>query len=144
MLADLRERLARTRWPDQIPGTGWEYGTELAYLKQLCESWRTTYDWRKHEAALNRWPQFETTIDGQRLHFVHAKSKHADAFPLIVTHGWPGSIVEFQKLLPLLGSAGRARRLPRRLPLAARLRLQRARRTSAAGTRSASRAPRSS
>jgi pimeloyl-ACP methyl ester carboxylesterase len=60
------------------------------------------YDWRKHEAALNRWPQFETTIDGQRLHFVHAKSKRADAFPLVVTHGWPGSIVEFQKLLPLL------------------------------------------
>jgi microsomal epoxide hydrolase len=102
VLADLRERLARTRWPDQLPGTGWEYGTELAYLKQLCESWRTTYDWRQHEAALNRWPQFETTIDGQRLHFVHAKSKHAGAFPLVLTHGWPGSIVEFQKILPLL------------------------------------------
>src|SRR4029453_4365053 len=102
VLADLRERLARTRWPDQIPGTGWEYGTELAYLKQLCESWRTSYDWRQHEAALNRWPQFETTIDGQRLHFVHARSKHAGAFPLVLTHGWPGSIVEFQKILPLL------------------------------------------
>ena len=102
VLADLRERLGRTRWPDQIPGTGWEYGTELAYLQQLCESWRTTYDWRKHEAALNRWPQFETRIDGQRLHFVHAKSKHAGAFPLVITHGWPGGVVEFQKLLPLL------------------------------------------
>src|SRR5262245_51492978 len=102
VLADLRERLSKTRWPDQIPGTGWDYGTELAYLKQLCESWRTTYDWRRHEAALNRWPQFETTIDGQRLHFVHAKSKHAGAFPLLLTHGWPGSIVEFQKILPLL------------------------------------------
>ncbi len=102
VLADLRERLARTRWPDQIPGTGWEYGTELGYLKELCETWRTSYDWRKHEAALNRWPQFETRIDGQRLHFVHARSKHADAFPLVITHGWPGSVVEFQKLLPLL------------------------------------------
>ena len=101
-LVDLRERLARTRWPDQIPGTGWEYGTDLAYLKQLCEHWRSRYDWRVHEAALNRWPQFTTTIDGQSLHFVHAKSKHAGAFPLIVTHGWPGSVVEFQKLLPLL------------------------------------------
>jgi microsomal epoxide hydrolase len=101
-LADLRERLARTRWPDQIPGTGWEYGTELAYLKELCETWRTRYDWRAHEAALNRWPQFTTTIDGQNLHFVHAKSKHAGASPLILTHGWPGSIVEFQKILPLL------------------------------------------
>jgi pimeloyl-ACP methyl ester carboxylesterase len=102
VLADLRERLARTRWPDQLPGTGWEYGTELAYLKALCEAWRTSYDWRSHEAGLNRWPQFTTTIDGQSLHFVHAKSKHADAFPLILTHGWPGSVVEFQKLLPLL------------------------------------------
>jgi microsomal epoxide hydrolase len=102
VLADLRERLARTRWPDQIPGTGWEYGTELAYLKELCETWRTSYDWRRHEAALNRWPQFETTIDGQRIHFVHARSKRTDAFPLVITHGWPGSIVEFQKVLPLL------------------------------------------
>jgi microsomal epoxide hydrolase len=101
-LADLRERLARTRWPDQIPGTGWEYGTELGYLKELCETWRTRYDWREHEAALNRWPQFTTVIDGQNLHFVHAKSKHAGAFPLVLTHGWPGSVVEFQKLLPLL------------------------------------------
>jgi pimeloyl-ACP methyl ester carboxylesterase len=104
VLVDLRERLARTRWPDQIPGAGWDYGTDLAYLKQLCETWRTAYDWRKHEAALNRWPQFETTIDGQRVHFVHAKSKHPGAFPLLLTHGWPGSIVEFQKILPLLTS----------------------------------------
>jgi microsomal epoxide hydrolase len=102
VLEDLQGRLARTRWPDQIPGTGWEYGSELAYVQQLCESWRSRYDWRKHEAALNRWPQFTTAIDGQRLHFVHAKSKHASAFPLIITHGWPGSVVEFQKLLPLL------------------------------------------
>jgi len=102
VLADLRERLVRTRWPDQIPGTGWEYGTELAYLKQLCESWRTSYDWRKHEAALNRWPQFETSIDGQRIQFVHARSKHAGAFPLVITHGWPGGVVEFQKILPRL------------------------------------------
>jgi microsomal epoxide hydrolase len=101
-LVDLGERLARTRWPDQVPGTGWEYGTELAYLKELCETWRTRYDWRAQEAALNRWPQFTTTIDGQNLHFVHAKSKHAGAFPLVLTHGWPGSIVEFQKILPLL------------------------------------------
>ena len=102
VLADLRERLGRTRWPDQIPGTGWEYGTELSYLRELCEMWRTSYDWRKHEAALNRWPQFETRIDGQVLHFVHARSKHPHALPLILTHGWPGGVVEFQKLLPLL------------------------------------------
>jgi microsomal epoxide hydrolase len=102
VLADLRERLARTRWPDSIPGSGWEYGSDLAYVQALCETWRTSYDWRRHEAALNRWPQFTTTIDEQQLHFLHARSRHADAFPLIITHGWPGSIVEFQKILPLL------------------------------------------
>src|SRR5262249_28790595 len=102
VLADLRERLARPRWPQQIPRTGWGYGPGLGYLKQLSGTGRASHDWRKHEAALNRWPQFETTIDGQRLHFVHAKSKQKDAFPLLITHGWPGSIVEFSKLLPLL------------------------------------------
>jgi len=101
-LADLRDRLGRTRWPDQIAGTGWDYGTELAYLRTLCDYWRTEYDWRAQEAALNRWPQFTTDVDGERLHFIHAKSKHADAFPLLITHGWPGSVVEFQKILPLL------------------------------------------
>ncbi len=102
VLVDLRERLARTRWPDQIPGAGWDYGSELGYVRELCEYWRTQYDWRKHERALNRWPQFLTEIDGQRIHFVHARSKHPTAFPLILTHGWPGSVVEFQKILPLL------------------------------------------
>ncbi len=101
-VADLRERLLRTRWPDQIDGAGWDYGTELATLKRLCEHWRTQYDWRAQEAALNRWPQFTTDVDGERLHFVHARSKHANAFPLLITHGWPGSVVEFQKILPLL------------------------------------------
>ncbi len=101
-LVDLRERLARTRWPDQIDGTGWDYGTELAYLTKLCDYWRSEYDWRAQEALLNRWPQFTTDVDGERLHFVHARSKHAEAFPLLITHGWPGSVVEFQKILPLL------------------------------------------
>jgi microsomal epoxide hydrolase len=101
-IADLRGRLTQTRWPDQIPGTGWEYGTELAYLRGLCDYWQMQYDWRAQEAALNRWPQFTTDVDGERLHFIHARSKHADAFPLLITHGWPGSIVEFQKILPLL------------------------------------------
>ena len=102
VLADLRERLARTRWPDQIPGSGWDYGTELAYLRELCEYWRGEYDWRRHEAALNRWPQFTTQVDGQRIHFIHARAKREDALPLLITHGWPGSIAEFQKILPLL------------------------------------------
>ena len=101
-LADLRDRLARTRWPDQIADAGWDYGSELASVRALCDYWRDGFDWRAQEAALNRWPQFTTDVDGERLHFIHAKSKHADAFPLLITHGWPGSVVEFQKILPLL------------------------------------------
>jgi microsomal epoxide hydrolase len=107
VLDDLRRRLADTRWPDQIPGTTWEYGTDLATLKDLCEYWRDGYDWRRAEVALNAWPQFTTTlsderypdIDGIGLHFLHARSPHADALPLVITHGWPGSVVEFLDIL---------------------------------------------
>ncbi len=102
VLDDLKERLARTRWPDQIEDAGWDYGTDLGYLQALCAYWQDGYDWRKQEAALNAWPQFTTEIDGQNLHFIHARSKHEDALPLVITHGWPGSIVEFQKILPML------------------------------------------
>jgi epoxide hydrolase len=94
-LADLRERLARTRFPDQLPGTGWERGVPLDYLTELVEYWRSGYDWRAHEAELNEHPQFVTEIDGQRIHFLHVRSPEPDALPLIVSHGWPGSIVEF-------------------------------------------------
>jgi len=102
VLADLRERLARTRWPDQLDGVGWDYGTDRGALQELCAYWQDGFDWRAQETALNRWPQFTTEIDGQELHFVHARSKHEDAFPLLITHGWPGGVVEFQKILPLL------------------------------------------
>jgi microsomal epoxide hydrolase len=102
VLADLRERLARTRWPDQVEGAGWDYGSELSYMRELCEYWQHGFDWRTQEAALNRFEQFTTEIDGQRLHFVHARSNEPGALPLLVTHGWPGSIVEFQQILPLL------------------------------------------
>ncbi len=95
VLDDLRDRLARTRWPDQIPGSGWDYGTDLAYLQDLCEYWRSTFDWRAQEARFNRWPHFLTDIDGQQIHFIHARSENPDALPLIVTHGWPGSVAEF-------------------------------------------------
>lgn len=99
VLDDLRERLARTRWPDQIPGTTWEYGAEIDTVRDLCEYWRTTYDWRAAEAELNRWPQFETDIELDvgtvHQHFIHARSPHPDAIPLCLTHGWPGSISEF-------------------------------------------------
>ncbi|MEV0388420.1 epoxide hydrolase [Nonomuraea sp. NPDC050643] len=94
-LDDLRTRLAMTRWQDQLPGTGWERGVPLGYLKELAEYWRTGYDWRAHEARLNELPQFMTTIDGQNIHFVHIRSDNADALPLMLLHGWPGTIVEF-------------------------------------------------
>lgn len=98
-LEDLSQRLARTRWPSEIPGQGWRRGVPLAYLRDLAEHWRCRYDWRRHEAELNRWPQFTTVIEGQRLHFLHVRSPEPGALPLILTHGWPGSIVEFLDLI---------------------------------------------
>jgi len=98
-LDDLRERLARTRWPEELPGAGWDDGVPLAYLKELAEYWRTAYDWREHEARLNELAQFTTTIDGQEVHFLHVRSPERDALPLIITHGWPGSIVEFTEIV---------------------------------------------
>ena len=98
-LDDLRERLARTRWPDELPGTGWSYGVPSSYARELAEYWRTGYDWRKQEAALNEYPQFTTEIDGQNIHFLHVRSPEPDALPLILTHGWPGSIAEFMKVI---------------------------------------------
>ncbi len=98
-LDDLRERLARTRWPDQLPGAGWDYGIPLEYVQELAEYWRTGYDWRVHEARLNEFDQFITTIDGQRIHFLHIRSAEAGALPLIITHGWPGSVVEFMDII---------------------------------------------
>ncbi len=98
-LDDLTERLARTRWPDELPGVGWSRGVPLDYLKQLAGYWRDGYDWRKHEARLNELPQFTTTIDGQPIHFLHIRSPEPEALPLILTHGWPGSIVEFLNVI---------------------------------------------
>ena len=98
-LDDLRDRLARTRWPDELPGVGWSYGVALGYLKELAEYWRTSYDWRAQEARLNELPQFTSEIDGQNIHFLHVRSPEPDALPLILTHGWPGSIVEFLEVI---------------------------------------------
>jgi len=102
VLDDLRERLARTRFPDQIPDAGWDYGTELGYLRELCAYWQEQFDWRAWEARLNAFEQFTTEVDGQPLHFIHARSEHPDAFPVVITHGWPGSVLEFLKIIPLL------------------------------------------
>ena len=98
-LDDLHDRLARTRWPDELPGVGWDRGVPLDYLKELAEHWRTSYDWREWEARLNELPQFTTEIDGQNIHFLHVRSPEPDALPLIMTHGWPGSIAEFMKII---------------------------------------------
>lgn len=98
-LADLRERLARTRWSTDIPGTGWERGVPVGYLRELATYWAESYDWRKHEAQLNEFPQFTTTIDGQHVHFLHVRSPHPAATPLLLIHGWPGSVVEFLDLI---------------------------------------------
>ncbi|MDX3854840.1 epoxide hydrolase [Streptomyces sp. AK02-01A] len=97
-LDDLHERLDRTRWPDELPGVGWAYGIPLGYLKELARYWRHEYDWRAAEAELNEWPQFTTTIDGANIHFAHVRSPEPDATPLIMTHGWPGSIIEFAQV----------------------------------------------
>lgn len=96
-LEDLRRRLDLTRWPDELPDVGWAYGIPRDYLRELTHYWRHEYDWRAAEARLNQWPQFTTTIDGANIHFAHIRSPEPAATPLIITHGWPGSIVEVHR-----------------------------------------------
>jgi epoxide hydrolase len=99
-LDDLKRRIAVTRWPqEEIPGTGWARGVPLGYLKELADYWRTSYDWRAAEARLNELPQFVTEIDGTNVHFMHIRSPEADALPLIMTHGWPGTVAEFLDII---------------------------------------------
>jgi microsomal epoxide hydrolase len=95
VLDDLRARLARTRLPNQVDGAGWDQGTELGYLQQLLAYWRDEFDWRAQEARLNAFDQYVTELEGQRIHFVHQRSPEPDALPLLISHGWPGSVVEF-------------------------------------------------
>ncbi|MBW2359667.1 MAG: epoxide hydrolase [Deltaproteobacteria bacterium] len=101
-LDDLRRRLRATRWPDAEPVDDWSQGIPLAYLQEVCTYWADGYDWRKREALLNRHAQFTMPVDGIDIHFVHVRSRHAGARPLVLTHGWPGSIVEFQKVIEAL------------------------------------------
>jgi pimeloyl-ACP methyl ester carboxylesterase len=98
-LDDLRDRLARTRWGADLPGVSWSRGVPVGYLKELAGYWRDGYDWRAHERKLNAFPQFVTGIDGQDIHFLHVRSPEPDALPLILIHGWPGSIVEFLNVI---------------------------------------------
>jgi hypothetical protein len=101
-LDDLRARLQRARWPERETVEGWSQGVPLAYLRDLCSYWADGYDWRATETRLNAFPQFRTVIDGLGIHFLHVRSPHADALPLVITHGWPGSVIEFLKVIELL------------------------------------------
>ncbi|MFJ1563521.1 epoxide hydrolase family protein [Streptomyces erythrochromogenes] len=94
-LEDLRSRLAATRWPEELPGVGWSRGVPVGYLKGLADHWRTAYDWRTHEAELNAYPQYLTDVDGQNIHFLHVRSPEPGATPLMLLHGWPGSVADF-------------------------------------------------
>ena len=99
VLEDLRTRLRRTRWPEAELVDDWSQGTPLNWIKDICAYWAEHYDWRTREAQLNRFAQFTTAIDGLDIHFIHARSPHPNAMPLIITHGWPGSVVEFHKVI---------------------------------------------
>jgi pimeloyl-ACP methyl ester carboxylesterase len=98
-LADLRDRLARTRWPDAETVDDWSQGVPLAYVQELCEHWRTAYDWRSLESRLNSLSQLRAEVDGLGIHLIHQRSPHDGALPLVLTHGWPGSVVEFLKVI---------------------------------------------
>jgi pimeloyl-ACP methyl ester carboxylesterase len=107
VLADLHARLTRVRWPDEAPGSGWSHGASLAYVKELVAYWLERYDWRAHEARLNRWKQFTVPLGGIDLHFIHEPGVGPNPLPLVLSHGWPGSIVEFERLLPMLTDPAR-------------------------------------
>ncbi len=101
-LDDLNRRLDATRWPTEIPGTGWDRGVPVEYLRELAEYWRSEYDWRAAEARMNKYPQFTTGIDGANIHLFHVRSPEPDAIPMIMTHGWPGSAAEYLDVIEAL------------------------------------------
>lgn len=105
-LADLRQRLAHIRWVDTLPGSGWREGSDTAFMRRLAEHWQHHFDWRAQEARLNRLPQFTTSIDGLDVHFVHQRGAGPAPLPLLLTHGWPGSFVEMEAIIPLLADPG--------------------------------------
>ena len=98
-LDDLRRRLRATRWPEREAVDDWSQGIPLGYVQDVCAYWSEKYDWRARETRLNRFPQFRTELDGLGIHFLHVRSRHEGALPLVITHGWPGSIVEFLKVI---------------------------------------------
>ncbi|MEO3787264.1 epoxide hydrolase family protein [Actinocorallia sp. B10E7] len=111
-LDDLRDRLHRTRWAPDIPGTGWERGVPTGYLRKVADHWADGFDWRTHENALNQHPQYATTIDGAHIHFLHIRSPRADAVPLLLLHGWPTTVLDFLDLIGPLTDPGASARTP--------------------------------
>ncbi len=105
-LDDLRERLGHTRWPDEVEGAGWDYGANLAYMRELAAYWRTAFDWPAAERAMNAWPHFRALVDGVGIHLIHARGRGPAPMPLLITHGWPSSFVEMLPLVPLLADPG--------------------------------------
>jgi pimeloyl-ACP methyl ester carboxylesterase len=101
-LDDLRARLAHTRWPDEVEGAGWAYGTNLQYMEEFTDYWQYQYDWRKHEAELNTFAQFKAEVDGVRIHFIHERGIGPNPTPIILLHGWPDSFYRMHKIIPLL------------------------------------------
>jgi epoxide hydrolase len=102
VLDDLQRRLAHTRWPDEVEGVGWDYGTNVSYMKEFVVYWQEQYDWRKHEAALNQFAHFRAEVDGVGIHFIHERGKGPNPTPIILTHGWPDSFYRFHKIIPML------------------------------------------
>ena len=102
MLDDLRDRLIQTRWVGEIEGSDWDYGANLSYVKELCEYWKTTYDWRKHEAKINSFNNLTTDISDLKIHFIWEKGKGPNPIPLVITHGWPSTFAEMLDVIPML------------------------------------------
>ncbi len=145
-LQELRRRVNATRWPERETVADDSQGVPLATIQELARYWGSDYDWRKCEERLNALPHFLTEIDGLDIHFIHVRSQHEDALPLIVTHGWPGSIIEQLKIIdpltnPTAHGGERVGRIPPRDPLAARLRVLRQANRHRLGSRHASHAP---
>jgi hypothetical protein len=105
VIDDLKSRIANTRWTDEIENSKWEYGTNKSYLKELCDYWQSTFDWKKQEEYLNSFPHFKTIVDGVGLHYIHQKGEGENSIPLLLTHGYPDSFVRFLKIIPLLTKA---------------------------------------
>jgi pimeloyl-ACP methyl ester carboxylesterase len=101
-LYELQKRLELTRWPDEIPDSGWNYGTNLSYLKKLIDYWQHKFNWREQEVKLNKFDQFKAEVDGVNIHFIHMKGKGTNSFPIILTHGFPDSFYRFYKVIPML------------------------------------------